>query len=162
MPPAPDNPPVNTVPALKTGDKTTSGNVEYAVLDAEKKTAAAVALTNAKASKITIPDSVSFGETSCTIVSISANAFSGAKKLKSVTIGKNVTEIGKNAFGNCKKLNKVTFANGSVKIAKKAFAKTSSKMTVKIPKDLKKNKKKSAAFKKLLTKAGMSKKLKLK
>jgi hypothetical protein len=53
----------------------------------------------------------------------------------------------------------VTFKGTAVKsIGSKAFKGTAKKITVKVPKKLKKNKK----FKQKLTKAGMSKKLKVK
>lgn len=176
-------PPVPT-PGLKKGETKTVGNATYKVLDADKKT---VELTKgdakAKSAKI---DKVKIDGIDCTVVSIGANAFKGAKNLTSVTIGTGVTSIGKNAFASakklksvvvgkavktigasafsgCKKLAKVTFKGTAVsKIQGKAFKGTAKKVTVKIPKSLKKNKKKATAFKKKLTKAGMSKKLKLK
>ncbi|MFR3424792.1 MAG: leucine-rich repeat protein [Lachnospiraceae bacterium] len=78
-------------------------------------------------------------------------------------MGKNVTSIGKNSFYGCQKLAKVTFKGTSVKTIKsKAFKKTASKVTVSVPKSIRNNKKKAAAFQKKLTKSGMSKKLKLK
>lgn len=171
-------------PVLTPGASKTVANATYKVLDAAKKT---VELTKgdakAKSAKI---DKVKIDGIDCTVVSIGANAFKGAKNLTSVTIGDSVTSIGKNAFAGakklksvvvgkavktigasafsgCKKLAKVTFKGTAVsKIQSKAFKGTSKKVTVKIPKSLKKNKKKSTAFKKKLTKAGMSKKLKLK
>lgn len=176
-------PPVPT-PGLKKGETKTVGNATYKVLDADKKT---VELTKgdakAKSAKI---DKVKIDGIDCTVVSIGANAFKGAKNLTSVTIGTGVTSIGKNAFASakklksvvvgkavktigasafsgCKKLAKITFKGTAVsKIQGKAFKGTAKKVTVKIPKSLKKNKKKATAFKKKLTKAGMSKKLKLK
>lgn len=177
------NPPAPT-PVLTPGATKTIANATYKVLDADKKT---VELTKgdikAKSEKI---DKVKIDGIDCTVVSIGANAFKGAKNLTSVTIGSGVTSIGKNAFAGakklksvvvgkavktigasafsgCKKLAKVTFKGTAVsKIQGKAFKGTAKKVTVKIPKSLKKNKKKATAFKKKLTKAGMSKKLKLK
>ncbi len=81
--------------------------------------------------------------------------------MTSVIIGKNVTQIGTKAFYNCKKLSKVTFkGTGVKKIGASAFKKTSSKMTVKVPKALKKGKKRTEFLKKLVA-GGMSKNLKL-
>lgn len=64
---------------------------------------------------------------------ISANAFSGSKKLKSVVIGKNVTTIGKKAFYNCKKLKTVKIRSLKLKkVGSKAFKgiKKNAKITV--------------------------------
>ena len=56
------------------------------------------------------------------VTRIAAKACKGNKKIKSVTIGKNVTSIGKYAFKGCKKLKKVTIkANKSLKVRKGAF-----------------------------------------
>lgn len=141
--------------------KAVYGGVEYHILNASKKTAAAVKLTDKNASKITIKDTAVIGSVSCKVVQISSSAFKNAKKLKNVTIGKYVTKINKNAFFKCQKLNKVTFRGSAVKtIASGAFKKTKSKITVKVPKSLKKSKT-FKAFQKKLTKAGMSKKLKI-
>ncbi|MCI8786852.1 MAG: leucine-rich repeat protein [Eubacterium sp.] len=159
---------------------TVAGNT-YKVLDPVKKTVALTAGNKKLAGKLTI-DKVKIGTVSCTVVSIADNAFKKADKLSGVTIGSSVTSIGKNAFANCKKLKSVvigksvktigknafngckilktvTFKGTAVKsIGSKAFKGTAKKITVKVPKKLKKNKK----FKQKLTKAGMSKKLKVK
>ena len=150
---------VPPAPTLEEGDSITIGNVEYEVIDAVKRTVSAT-LASKKATKVTIKDTVTINNIECTVVQIPDNAFkTGAKKLKSVTIGKNIVSIGKNAFNGCKKLNKITFNNSNVKFGKKAFSKTNSKITVKV-KGLKKSKRN--AFKKKLTNAGMSKKVKIK
>lgn len=150
---------VPPAPTLEEGDSITTGNVEYEVIDVAKRTVSAT-LASKKATKVTIKDTVTINNIECTVVQIPDNAFkTGAKKLKSVTIGKNIVSIGKNAFNGCKKLNKITFNNSNVKFGKKAFSKTNSKITVKV-KGLKKSKRN--AFKKKLTNAGMSKKVKIK
>lgn len=147
----PQIPPVT--PVLTVNDKITVGSVEYKVLDPAKKTVAAVRLTNKKASKITIQDTVNIKKISCTVVQINANACKGANKLKTVKLGKYITNIGQNAFSNCKKLKTVTFQQTAVTIGKGAFKKTKSGISVKGAKKLKGKKK--TAFKKKLTKAGM-------
>lgn len=140
--------------------KATYNGIEYEILDASKMTASVVTLVNKNASKVKISDTVSIGQSKYKVVQINANAFKGAKNLKSAVIGKYITKINKNAFFKCQKLNKVTFRGSSVKtIANGAFKKTKSKITVKVPKNLKKSKR--LALKKKLTKAGMSKKLKI-
>ena len=84
-----------------------------------------------------------------------------SKKLKQITIGANVSSIGKQAFNGCKKLSKVTLKGTALKNIKTgAFKKTSTKMTVKTPKKMKKTLR-NALLKKM-KKAGMSKKAKIK
>lgn len=138
--------------ALTISDKTIVSNVEYQVLDPAKKTVAAVRLTNKKASKITIQNTVTIKTVSCNVVQISANVFKGAKKLKTVKLGKFITNIDKNAFSNCPKLKTVTFQETAVTISKGAFKKTKSGITVKGTKKLKG--KQLNSFKKKLKKAG--------
>ena len=154
-------PPVTQQPTLKKGNTKTVGNVQYKVLNASKKTVAAAKITKKKATKITIQATVTINGVSCKVTEISAKAFKGASKLKSVTIGKNVTKIGQKAFQNCKVLNKVTFKGTAVKtIQSGAFKNTSKKIKVTVPKSMKENKK--TAFKKKLTGAGMNKKVTVK
>lgn len=153
-PPAPQ-------PATKKGDKITYKNVEYKVLDVDKKTVSAAKYKNAKASSITIPNTVKINGEDYKVVQIDAKAFSGCKKLKNITIGANVSSIGKQAFSGCKKLSKITLKGTALKNIKPgAFKKTSAKMTVKAPKKLKKAQR-SKLLKKM-KKAGMSKKARIK
>lgn len=142
----------DTKNALTISDKVVVSNVEYQVLDPAKKTVAAVRLTNKKASKITIQNTVTIKTVSCNVVQISTNVFKGAKKLKTVKLGKFVTNIDKNAFSNCPKLKTVTFQETAVTISKGAFKKTKSGITVKGTKKLKG--KQLNSFKKKLKKAG--------
>lgn len=166
--PSTDKPQTPSTPALKKGDTFKVKNIQYKVLNVSKKTVAVVKGTDrkpGKVTKVTIPNTVkdAAGKTTFTVTQIQANAFKNYKNLKSVIIGKNVTSIGKNSFYGCQKLAKVTFKGTSVKTIKsKAFKKTASKVTVSVPKSIRNNKKKAAAFQKKLTKSGISKKLKLK
>lgn len=166
--PSTDKPQTPSTPALKKGDTFKVKNIQYKVLNVSKKTVAVVKGTDrkpGKVTKVTIPNTVknAASKTTFTVTQIQANAFKNYKNLKSVIIGKNVTSIGKNSFYGCQKLAKVTFKGTSVKTIKsKAFKKTASKVTVSVPKSIRNNKKKAAAFQKKLTKSGMSKKLKLK
>ena len=166
--PSTDKPQTPSTPALKKGNTFKVKNIQYKVLNVSKKTVAVVKGTDrkpGKVTKVTIPNTVkdAAGKTTFTVTQIQANAFKNYKNLKSVIIGKNVTSIGKNSFYGCQKLAKVTFKGTSVKTIKsKAFKKTASKVTVSVPKSIRNNKKKAAAFQKKLTKSGMSKKLKLK
>ncbi len=55
------------------------------------------------------------------ILTIGNAAFSGCKKLATVTMGANVTTIGKNAFYNCIALKKIVIPKTVIKIGNKAF-----------------------------------------
>ncbi|MFR2011792.1 MAG: leucine-rich repeat domain-containing protein [Christensenellales bacterium] len=108
-------------------------------------------------SSLVIPDTVVIEDYTFKVTSIAANAFKGDSDIKKLTIGANVTTIGKNAFFKCTSLKKITIKSSSItSIGKKAFKKTSAKATVKVPKA------KKAAYKKLLKKAGIAKKAKIK
>ena len=126
--------------------------MKYKVTSVSKKT---VKLVKAKdKATVKIPAAVTFEGVSCKVTAIGSKAFSGCKKLKTVTIGNNVTTIEANAFFNCKKLTKVNVGKKLSKVNKNAFKKcTAKKITVKLPKNLKKNKK----LKNQLTKAGIKK-----
>ena len=160
--PAPNpEPQPSPQPVTKKGDKITYKNVEYKVLDADKKTVSAAKCKNTKAGSITIPNTVKINSADYKIIQIDAKAFNGCKKLKQITIGANVSSIGKQAFNGCKKLSKVTLKGTALKNIKTgAFKKTSTKMTVKTPKKMKKTLR-NALLKKR-KKAGMSKKAKIK
>ena len=87
------------------------------------------------------------------VTAIGNKAFKKYKKLASVKIGANVKTIGKQAFLNCKKLKKVTIKSKVLtKVGKKAFRrKGGKKLTIKVPKKLKKK------YKKLFKKAKTNK-----
>lgn len=88
------------------------------------------------AKSVTIPVSIKIKGVTCKVTGIAKNAFKGNKKLTKVTISKNVSKVGKNAFSGCKKLKTVKL---------KGFTK-----------------KKKAAMKKLIKKAGITSKVKIK
>lgn len=91
------------------------------------------------------------------VTSVAANALKGNKKMESLTIEKNVRKIGKNAFANCRKLKKVTIKSKKINtIGKNAFKNINENATVKVPKAQKKK------YAKLLNKAKLSKKVKIK
>lgn len=97
--------------------------------------------------------SVKFSGTKLT--KIGAGAFRKCSSLKSVTIPAGVSQIGKDAFRDCKKLSKIAIKGTKVKtIGKNAFSNIAKKPTITVPK------KKKAAYKKLLKKAGYKKTVK--
>lgn len=77
---------------------------------------------NRSAQTIQIPASVSVGGYTFRVTSISDEALSGMKKLKTVVIGKNVKVIGKSTFANNPRLTKVTIGTSVSQIGAKAFS----------------------------------------
>lgn len=103
--------------------------------------------------KLTI-DAVSYDKKTYRIVEIGEKAFSGCrKKLKKLILGINVETVGKNAFKGCKKLKTVTVKSKSrlKKVGSGAFKKTAKGISIRLPKNLKKNK----DLKKQIQKAGI-------
>ncbi len=96
---------------------------------------------------IAVPNTVTISGVKCKVTVIGKGACKGLKKLKEVTIGKEVSQIESEAFANCKKLKKITFAGtGIKKIGERAFKGISAKAIFIAPN------KKATAYKKLLTK----------
>lgn len=113
------------------------------------------------------------------VTKIGDNAFYGCIKLKYVTIGKNVTTIGNKAFYKCKALKSITIPSKVEKIGKQAFygCKNLKKITIKTKKltnkrvgskafkgihtkaKIKVPKSKKKAYKSMLKKKGIGKKL---
>lgn len=158
---------------IKVGDTAQSGNDTYQVTSNGSDTKEVAYVSGDKtAKKVTIPSTVTINGVSYAVTEISADAFSGNKKLTNVTIPSTVTTIGNNAFKNCTKLKKVTVPKnvttiGSnafkgckkaktitinskkiTKMGKNAFKGVSKNATIKVPKS------KVEAYKKLLKKAG--------
>ena len=73
--------------------------------------------------KLNIPNYVSDENFDYEVVSIGKKAFSGCKKLKSVSMGDFVTSIGNQAFYGCTSLKKITLQSKTKKIGVQAFAK---------------------------------------
>lgn len=93
------------------------------------------------------------------VTTIGKRAFKGCKKVTSVTIGRKVDTIGSEAFYGCNKVKTLTIQSTKLTqkmIGGKAFSKTPKSMMVKIPK------KKFKAYKSMLIKSGVNKKVKFK
>lgn len=156
----PKQEPENKPQPAKTGTTLSNSNASYKVLSGGNITFTAPKNKD-KAAKVTIPDTVTINGFTYKVTKIESKAFKGAKKLKTVTIGANVTEIGKSAFQDAKALKTLTIKSKNLKkIGSKAFLKAGSsnykKLTVKVPKAKKKE------YTKLLQKAKLSKKAKIK
>ena len=112
-------------------------------------------VTKKSLTSVTIPDTVTYGGRPYKVTEISDKAFYNCKKLKSVTIGKNVKKIGSKAFYNCRNLKKITVKTKKLttkSVGAKAFGNTYKKVTVKVPASRYKT------YKKLLVKKGINKK----
>ena len=134
------------VKGTKLTDKTFIYTVTKAASD-DGKTAGEVAvksLLKKTLKKANIKATVTIDGYKYKVTSVANKAFKGAKKLKNVTIGKNVKKIGAKAFFKLKKLTKVTIKSKKLpKIGNKAFVKKGKKITIKVNAKLKKKAKKA-------------------
>ena len=131
------------------------GNVDYKV-DAAAQTVK-VSSVNKNAKSVVVPASVTVAGKQYPVTEIPAKAFAGNKKLKSVTVGKNIKTIGAKAFYKCSSLKKITIKSTALKkVGKNAFKGINAKAKIKVPK------KKLKAYKKLLKGKGQGKKVKIK
>lgn len=138
---------------LSKNSKVTVGDITYKVtkLGSKNKTVTCVSLNNKKAKKVTIPATVKAGGYKFKVTAVATNAFKNSKKLKSVTVGKNVATIGKNAFKGCSKLTKLTVKSAKItKLGKNVLKGTNKKLVVKVPKKCK------TAYSDMLKKSGFT------
>ncbi|MGN0368690.1 MAG: leucine-rich repeat protein, partial [Wujia sp.] len=123
--PTPTAPTTPETPAgtIKAGDTATVKGSSYKVTSVKnnKKTVTYTA-GDKKATKITVPATVTINGTVYKVTAIADKAFSGCSKLTTVTISSNVISIGKNAFSGCKKLTKVTIGKNVKTIGANAFS----------------------------------------
>lgn len=96
--------------------------VKVTSADKENPQVAYIGTTNKKATQVKVPDTVSVKGVTYKVTSIADKAFYKNKKIKTVTVGKNVTSIGKGAFQNCTSLQTVTIKSTALnKIGANAF-----------------------------------------
>lgn len=108
-----------------------------------------IGLSKKKLSKVVIKRTVKFKKIKYNITEINQKAFNKLKKLKRITIGKNVKLIGAYAFADCSNLERVTFKTVVIKkIGKDAFANLNENFVIKVPR------KKNKRYKKILKKSG--------
>lgn len=137
---------------LKKGEVFAKDGLKYKVTGAN--TVEVIGLSSNSAKSISIPATVELGGVKYKVTKIAANAFKGEKKIKTVTIGKNVKTIGKSAFYGCSKLKTISFSGGAVKsIGKKAFTKINSKAVITVSSSS------YTSYKKLLVNSGYSSKI---
>lgn len=101
---------------MKKGTTFTANGLKYKILsNGNKKAVACIGVTDKKCTSITVPSTVSYKNKTYKITKLGKKAFANCKKLKKVTLGKNVTAIGKKAFANCKQLKKVCIRSKKLK-----------------------------------------------
>ncbi|MBQ4530956.1 MAG: leucine-rich repeat protein [Lachnospiraceae bacterium] len=105
----------------------------------------------------TIPSKIKYRGFEYNVVSVASDAFKDNKKLKSVTIGKNVTVLGNNVFYGCKNLKNITVKSTKLKkVGSKSLKGIYKKAVIKVPKS------KLSKYKKLFKGKGQSKTVKVK
>ena len=128
-------PSVTTVPTATPAaeDEITVNGLIYTINKGSKKTLTLKGFKKSKA-KLSIPATVKIKKTKYKVTEIADKAFKGNKKLKQVTIGKNISVIGKEAFSGCSKLQSVTVKSKVLKkVGKNAFKGISKKAVVTVP-----------------------------
>ena len=88
------------------------------------------------AAEVNVPDTVSLSGKKVKVTAIAANAFRNNRKLKKITIGKNIQKIGANAFFGCKSLKTVVIKTKKLRkktVGKNAFKKINAKAKIVIP-----------------------------
>ncbi|MBO4862917.1 MAG: leucine-rich repeat domain-containing protein [Eubacterium sp.] len=104
-------------------DKTSKAIYEVLTLSDGKEDGTVKYLAPAKnASKVTIPESITFDSVKYSVVAIGPSAFEGNTVIKTLTIPSTVTSIGAKAFKGCTKLKTINlYAKNLKSIGKNAF-----------------------------------------
>ena len=128
----------------------------YRVTSAKKKTVVLVKPRKANNTSFNVPKSVKLANGRYKVVGIEKNAFKNNRKLKKVVIGSQVTKIGANAFSGAKNLKTITIKSKSLKsVGKNAFKGIHKNCKIKVPA------KKLNSYKKLLSKKGQKASVKI-
>lgn len=146
------------VPAKGSIHKSADGKLAFKVTksDAKNSTVTVSKLLKKTVKTVTIPATVTIDGYTFKVTAVANNVFKNASRLKSVVIGANVKSIGKSSFYKCKKLATITFKGIKAPgVGKNAFKSGKSKVTVKVPKKMKKSQ--LNKLKKALKKAGVKK-----
>lgn len=146
------------VPAKGSVHKSADGKLAFKVTksDAKNGTVTVSKLLKKTVKTVTIPATVTIDGYTFKVTAVANNVFKNASRLKSVVIGANVKSMGKSSFYKCKKLATITFKGiKAPSVGKNAFKSGKSKVTVKVPKKMKKSQ--LNKLKKALKKAGVKK-----
>ena len=110
------------------------GKVTYGVKYVKGQPVLSVKSAIKTKNKVKIADSITICGKEYPVYEIGEYAFSGNKKIKSVSIGKNVQVIGNGAFYKCKKLSAVNIRSKHIKkIGTNAFKANKGTVKVKVP-----------------------------
>ena len=120
-------------------------------------TASVVGMKNKNKASVTIPATVTIGDSIYKVTAIGESAFRSNKKIKKVTIGAHINTIGKNSFYGCSKLKTITVKTKLLnKVNANAFKGINKKAVIKVPSDKKKS------YKKLFKNKGQAKSVTIK
>lgn len=149
--------PANTTSALTKNQTKKISNVTYKVTNVSGTPKVSFEKYTGKKTAVTIPNTVVINGKSCKVTSIAKSAFKGNKKIKTITIGKNITSIGSKAFYKCSALKSIKIKSTKLaakNVGKDAFKSLGKKITIKVPKA------KLSSYKKLLRAKGFGSKVK--
>lgn len=150
----------NVSVGVKANQTATANGIIYKVTKVENAQNAQVTITSLdkKKSSIVIPDYIMINGVKCKVVAIKKKALYKGRKLKKLTIGKNVQTIEDNAFNGCKNLKSITIKSTVLKkVGKNAIKGIHKKAVIKVPK------KQYKKYKKLFgKKSGFKKPMRLK
>lgn len=127
----------NNKPEIKVNQTITIKGITYKVTKVfnAKNAQVKVIKVNKNNKSAVIPNTISMKGATCKVVSIGKNAAYKCKKLKKVTIGKNVSVIESKAFYGCKKLKTITIKSTVLKkVNSKAIKGIHKKAVIKVPK----------------------------
>lgn len=121
---------------LKKGKTYKVDGCKYKVLKSASsaKTVAFVGVSNKKLKKVMIPAYVTIDGMKYKVTEIGAKALKGNKKVKTVSIGENVTKIGKQAFYKASKLNNIVVKTKKLKsVGKQSLKGIAAKAEIRVP-----------------------------
>ena len=132
-------PPKGQDPIPETVTEFEDANIRYKVTKNSTVTVVGLTASGSKKSKITIPATVTKGQSIFKVTAIDKKAFYNNKKLKNVVIGLNVTSIGANSFQKCKNLKSIQFLNKKAPktVGKNAFKGIKATCKISYPKKMK-------------------------
>ena len=145
--------------ALKVGTKITNKKTEAVYKVTGKNTIEYVKPFSKNITTVTISATITINKVKYKVTSIASKAMKGNKKLKKVVIPSNIKKIGAQAFSGCKNLKNITIKTTkltSKTVGAKAFKGISAKAVIKVPK------KQLKAYQKLLKAKGAGKTVKIK
>lgn len=108
-------------PPLKKGDTFTVATNTYRITKTGSKAAVKFVRTAKTTTALKIPSSVRYRGVQYRVTEMAARACGKYNKIKTVTVGNNISKIPKNAFEHCANLKKVTLGTGITTIEKGAF-----------------------------------------